>query len=127
VYKSWFSGSQYIVAVTYLPDADSISSSEASSVAETPTSGEVLYRRTVSFEGGGKRIDVIDPQRRPMGENMAQMDEKSLRAMSELGERLLNQRGGLVPTGSRVMKAPVPRVSLESAIENFKKMSTSSS
>ncbi|KAF8596728.1 hypothetical protein BDV93DRAFT_527889 [Ceratobasidium sp. AG-I] len=96
----------YIVVVTYIPDDGSTTSTEGDSgETETSTPGEQLYHRKVTFEGGGKRIDVIDPRRRPMGENMAKM--------------------GCSPAGSRIMKAPVPNVSLESAIENFKKMSTS--
>ncbi|KAG8710178.1 hypothetical protein FRC08_017517 [Ceratobasidium sp. 394] len=108
----------YIVAVTHLPDTDS---------QPTPGSGSdntqlaTLYRRMISFEGAGKRIDVIDPKRYSLSENGAFIDEKSLCAMTLLGERFLNDG---VPEGSRTTDTG-PNGSLESTVESFRRMSTS--
>ncbi|KAG9123588.1 hypothetical protein FRC07_014639 [Ceratobasidium sp. 392] len=92
----------------------------------------------ISFEGAGKRIDVIDPKRHSLSENGAYIgvasleerkalllkaiaaDEEALRAMTLLGERLLNDA---VPVGSHVTDAGADG-SLESTIEGFRRMST---
>ncbi|QRV72163.1 hypothetical protein RhiJN_00177 [Ceratobasidium sp. AG-Ba] len=105
----------YIVAVTHLPD-----------LGAQPTESQTgtMYRRMISFEGAGKRIDIIDPKHHTLSENGAFIDEKSLCSMTLLGERLL---GGEVPENAPRIAGPnpAPGKSLESAIEDFRRMSVS--
>ncbi|KAG8719281.1 hypothetical protein FRC08_003231 [Ceratobasidium sp. 394] len=108
----------YIVAVTHLPDTDSQPTPGSGSDDTQPAT---LYRRMVSFEGAGKRIDIIDTKRYAFSENEAFIDEKSLCDMTLLGKRFLD---GGVPEDSRITDIG-PNGSLESTIESFRRMSTS--
>ncbi|KAG8766071.1 hypothetical protein FRC12_007093 [Ceratobasidium sp. 428] len=108
----------YIVAVTHIPDTNSQLALGSGSEKRQP---ETVYRRMISFEGAGKRIDIIDPKRHSLSENGAFIDEKALCAMTLLGQRFLN---GAVPAESRTTEAG-PSGSLDSTIESFRRMSTS--
>ncbi|KAG8721098.1 hypothetical protein FRC09_008500, partial [Ceratobasidium sp. 395] len=77
----------YIVAVTHIPDTNSQLALGSGSEKGQP---ETVYRRMISFEGAGKRIDIIDPKRHSLSENGAFIDEKALCAMTLLGQRFLN-------------------------------------
>ncbi|KAG8719283.1 hypothetical protein FRC08_003233 [Ceratobasidium sp. 394] len=59
---------RYIVAVTHLPDTDAQPTPKSEASNAQPAT---LYRRMISFEGAGKRIDIIDTKRYALSENEA--------------------------------------------------------
>lgn len=113
-------GHGFIISVTHFPKSESESTSGDRKVVGT---GSNIYRRMISFENAEKRVEIIDPKLYALDSNETYIPEDALRAMSELGQSLLNQSDSGIPPGSHAVSDPTVGPSLETTIQNFKKMS----
>ncbi|KAF8596712.1 hypothetical protein BDV93DRAFT_563040 [Ceratobasidium sp. AG-I] len=116
-------GQGFIVAITHIPQIGSSSADLGSGETQASPGNNNIYRRMISFEGSGKRIDIIDPKLHSLDPRNTSISEDSMRAMTQLGERLLAEHGLQIPEGSPVTNVIGETTSMESTIQKFRQMS----
>ncbi|KAF8595497.1 hypothetical protein BDV93DRAFT_514941 [Ceratobasidium sp. AG-I] len=100
----------FVVAVTHFPEHPVPTVDLGTGMIQQPADSSNIYRRMISFENAGRRIDIIDPRLHSLDEQETHivqfqyLDETALRAMSNLGRRLMNERNAGVKALSPASK-----------------------
>ncbi|KAJ1300210.1 hypothetical protein OPQ81_011957 [Rhizoctonia solani] len=119
-------GEAFIVSVTHFPKPSNepIEAEQVErAVPALVGSGNNIYRRMIAFENKDKRVEIIDPKLYALSQNETYVAQNALQAMSELGQRLLNQSDSEIAGVSEMTGSPSQVPSLETTIQKFRKVS----
>ncbi|KAJ1299830.1 hypothetical protein OPQ81_011121 [Rhizoctonia solani] len=100
-------GEGFIVSVTHFPKPSS-----------EPIETEQVERAVPAL-----RVEIIDPKLYALSENETYVAQNALQAMSELGQRLLNQSDSEIVGVSEMTGSPSQVPSFETTIQKFRKVS----
>lgn len=114
-------GRGFIVAITHFPQNEGLSIDLGSGEVR---GGDSVCRRMISFESATKRVDIIDPELHTLDPRKAVIAEDAIRAMTQLGERLMTDPSSKIPEGSQVTNNSPESASMEKFVKNFQQMST---